>query len=172
MSASRAVFLVCTVVVVTLAMPAAQSVPSRPNSIRIIIKANSITVTNGRHDVDPQKVWARAGGPVRFVIENRDTVAQTVRIPIGEFKPKKGYQHEATDVVPFVPNSDAITVRSGKVGVIPFVVMPASHFKFPTRFPWNTDQRHELGMTYKYNVYTTRAGGTEVPHDPDIEIRP
>lgn len=165
----RHVSLTSGLVIAALVVPMAQTPPETPHSIRIFVDGSSITLDNGGSRNGRSKVWARAGGNVAFVIENLDSIAHDVRIPLSEFVPSPGYPSTATDGSPMVPGQkDTVTVEPGEVGALVLRVHPLPHFQFDQRDPWKSDST--LGMTYKYTVYSRPAGGKETKLDPDIEI--
>jgi hypothetical protein len=171
----RPVFLTCGLVMVVLAMPAAQQPANRPNKVRILVDNKGISQPdNGKGG---SKVWARAGGVLVFEIKNEDKVAHQVSIPIAEFKPSDNpaYYAKATEKPLVEPQKDTLTVQPGKTENLELKVKPVEHFGFDTRPEWAKDQfkndpEKSKGMTYKYTVYTTPAGGKRIPLDPDVEI--
>ena len=170
-SAFRPVFLACMMVIATVYAPAAQLPPDRPNKVYVVLSRTDIEVENRvPSSPDEQKVWGRAGQTVQFSIENSDTVDHTVTIPLSVAEPKPGYAALATLFVPLVKGNESVTVPAQKDAVLTFNIASASDLQFKTRRPWANDPNK--GMTYKYYIYSTPAGGNTIKLDPDIEIRP
>lgn len=148
-------------------------VPVRPRSIRVFVSAEGIVVDNGTTKWSPntgyrEKVWAVAGGNVAFVIENRDSRTHHVQIPIGKFEPSPTFR-DATPEPLELEQIDKVDVKAGEVDVIKLKVRQTDHFKWNERDPWKS--KREIGMTYKYWIYTEPADGTQIPPlDPDLEI--
>jgi uncharacterized cupredoxin-like copper-binding protein len=136
-----------------------------PSSATVTVDANGIRIDN-------QTVSVRAGTTVMFTIRNDDNQAHKVTMALSEAAPSTNphYRPRATAVSPVRRGSETITVASRDSEDITLSVRPASHFGFATRDPWKT--RFDMGMTYKYTIYTERADGTKDLLDPDIEVRP
>jgi hypothetical protein len=146
---------------------------SLPNDIRVTISDDQIRVSNPAAGAgyplypDPEKVWAKCGGQVRFMIRNDTKEEQAVAIPLnriephGAFKPKN--REDRRPQKPLRGHDIVVVPAGGEKGIV-FTVMPKSYFPFGEA-PWEGDPA--MGMTYKYTIYAN-----EHMLDPDIEIRP
>jgi len=171
-------------VIAALTVSAAPKVPDRPRSVRVFVDSTGITPTDNGSQTSPDrtKVWARAGGNFAIVVENLDTVAHTVTVPIDEFGPATRpngaarapdkAQNGQPDKLPLVNGPPiSVTVEPVQVGVLLLKVQPAANFGFDKLPPWANDK--SLGRTYTYTIHSHPEGKPEVkPLDPDVEITP
>jgi hypothetical protein len=115
-------------------------------------KAVTITIGPGNTIWDPKPGKIRPSGHATFVIENNDTMAHTVSLPLDEFVP--GGANPKGPKNPMDPNNTtSTTVEAGDIGVISLKVKDGPYFEVAK------------DPTYKYTVHSDGA-----VLDPEIEI--
>jgi hypothetical protein len=115
-------------------------------------KSIIITIGPGNTISDPDPGRVRPDGNATFVIENHDTVAHQVSLPLHKFVP--GGRNPRGPKDPMHPDNTASeTVEAGDIAVIRLKVKGGTHFE-GTKNP-----------TYKYSIHSDGA-----VLDPELEI--